>query len=209
MRKLLIGLAVLAVLLVAADFAVKAVAESQAATALQRSLKLSSKPSVSLGGFPFLLHLTSGSFGSVGLKDDDFSAEGIRIREADIDLRDVRFSTGELISGSGGDIRIAGGSGTAALDGAALSAALRHQGVPVTVRFSGDRAVLSSSQLPGRVAGRLSVRNGALVFSSSQVPQGFSLDLPTIVPGIHYTGVRIEGAAAVLSFDVERQTVHV
>ncbi|HEX9311939.1 MAG TPA: DUF2993 domain-containing protein [Actinomycetota bacterium] len=209
MRKLLIGLAVLAALLVAADFVVKAVAESQAATALQRSLKLSSKPSVSLGGFPFLLHLTSGRFGSVGLKDDDFSAEGIRIREADIDLRDVRFSTGELISGSGGDIRIAGGAGTAALDGAALTAALRHQGVPVTVRFKGGQAVLSTDQLPGQVAGRLSIRNGALVFSSSQAPQGFSLDLPTIVPGIHYTGVRIEGTAAVLSYDVERQTVHV
>jgi hypothetical protein len=209
MRKLLIGLTVLAALLVAADFGVKAVAESQAASALQRSLKLSSKPSVSLGGFPFLLHLTSGSFGSVGLKDDDFSAEGIRIRRADIDLRDVRFTTGELISGSGGDIRIAGGEGTAALDGPALTAALRHQGVSVTVRFSGGRAVLSSGQLPGQVAGRLSIRNGALVFSSSQVSQGFSLDLPTIVPGIHYTGVRIEGAAAVLSFDVQRQTVHV
>jgi len=79
----------------------------------------------------------------------------------------------------------------------------------MTVRFSSGPAVLTSSELPGQLAGRLSVRNGALVFSSSQVPQGFSLDLPTIVPGIHYTGVRIEGAAAVLSFDVERQTFHV
>src|SRR5947209_7256115 len=101
MRKLLILLLILAALFVIADFGLRAVAEAQTAKALQSSLKLSTKPSVSLGGFPFLAHLASGSFPSVTLDGKRFEADRVPIESAHITLNDVRLSTSQLLGGRG------------------------------------------------------------------------------------------------------------
>ena len=64
-RKLLIGLVMLAALLVAADFGARAYAESRAATAVQTESRLATTPDVSIEGFPFLLHAATGEYPQV------------------------------------------------------------------------------------------------------------------------------------------------
>ena len=65
MRKVLITLVVLAVLLIAADFGARAVAESKTADAVQSELGLTTVPDVSIEGFPFLLHAVQGQYPQV------------------------------------------------------------------------------------------------------------------------------------------------
>ena len=65
MRKLLVTLAVLVVLLVAADFGARAYAEYRAAAAIQTELGLTRSPDVSIEGFPFLWHAVQGSYPQV------------------------------------------------------------------------------------------------------------------------------------------------
>ena len=65
MRKFVITLVVLAVLLVAADFGLRAYAESRAADAINSELGRDVQPDVSIEGFPFLLHAIQGSYPEV------------------------------------------------------------------------------------------------------------------------------------------------
>ena len=65
MRKLLITLVVLAVLLVAADFGLRAYAESRTADAVQTELGTSARPDVSIEGFPFLVNAVRGEYPQV------------------------------------------------------------------------------------------------------------------------------------------------
>jgi hypothetical protein len=90
MRKLLIGLLVLLALVVVVDRVALAVAESQAATRLQRSENLSSKPSVSITGFPFLTQLIRRQFRHV-----DIRADGLVIQHGGKSVR-VSSLTAEL-----------------------------------------------------------------------------------------------------------------
>jgi len=206
-RKLLITLAILVGLFVAADFGLRAVAEGQAAKALQSSLELSSKPSVSLGGFPFLVHLFAGSFPSVDLEDRRFVAQGVPFDRALITLRDVRFSSSELLGGRGGRISVAGGHGTATITAAALTAVLRDEGADVRVAFEAGKARLSSNALGGRsAAARLRISAGKLILHSPLGGADLSLEVPQVIRGVRYTGVRIEGDAAVLAFTIGRTT---
>jgi LmeA-like phospholipid-binding len=206
MRKLVIGLLVLALAFVVADFVARSYAEDRASTALQDSFHLSKKPTVTLAGFPFLFHAASGHFDSISLSDKDFHVQGVDIRSIELTLHDVHFSLKGLTSGRGGTVRVARGEGNASLTGEAVTELLRGQGAPVTIRFEGGRAVLSSSQLPGEIDGTLSIRRGHLVVASPEAAGSYSLALPEILPGIRYTGVRVDGDAAVVAFEVPKQT---
>jgi hypothetical protein len=206
MRKLLIVLVVLAALFVVGDFAARAYAESRAATALQNSFDLSKKPSVSLAGFPFLVHLTSGSFSSISLSDTDFRAKGVAVRAVDLTLHDVRFSAAAMIGGRRGTVEVNRGDGTASLTGDAMSALLQEQSAPVTIRFSGGKAILSSGTIPGSIEGTISFRNGHIVIGGQG--QSFAVPLPQIIPGITYTAAHVEGDAVVVTFEVGKHTFH-
>jgi len=108
MRKALVALGVLVVVLVAADFGLRALAQHWVAGQLQSSLRLEERPSVSLGGFPFLPRLATGRFPSVdveshgSLKASEFPLAGIEVT-----LRDVRFSADQLLFGNKATIRAA------------------------------------------------------------------------------------------------------
>jgi hypothetical protein len=206
MRKLLIVLVVLAAVFVVADFAARAYAESRAATALQKSFDLSKKPSVSLAGFPFLVHLSSGSFPSISLSDSDFRAKGVAVRAVDLTLHDVHFSAAAMIGGRSGTVEVNRGDGKASLTGEAVSVLLERQGAPVTISFSDGKAILSPGAVPGDIEGTISFRRGQLVIGGQG--QSFTVPLPQIVPGITYTAAQIEGDAVVVTFEVGKRTFH-
>src|SRR2546429_3812343 len=115
--RIAIVLAILAALYVAADFGLKAVAQSKVASALQTKLDLSKKPEVSLGGFPFLIRALDGHLDAVTLDGTNLSAGTQPLGEVRLTLRDVRFSATALITGKSSSVRFAGSHGTAELTG--------------------------------------------------------------------------------------------
>ncbi len=97
MRKLLIGLVIVAALLVAADFGARAYAESRAATAVQAELQMLTTPDVSIEGFPFLWHAATGEYPQVIItasQVDNTALPGIR---AVAGLARVAVPPGDLI----------------------------------------------------------------------------------------------------------------
>ena len=65
MRKLVVAVIVLLVLLVGADFAARAYAESRTADAIRSEVGTDVTPDVSIEGFPFLWHAVQGSYPQV------------------------------------------------------------------------------------------------------------------------------------------------
>ena len=94
---MLIGLAVLAVALVAADVLGRFVAEAATSKALATSLSLSSNPKVSIGGEPFLTHLVSGSFPTVTVEGQEVNSGPLTLQSVHAVLRDVRVPMLALI----------------------------------------------------------------------------------------------------------------
>jgi hypothetical protein len=93
-RRWIITLVVVVGLLFATDRIAAAVTESRLASKIQTSQKLSQKPSVSIGGFPFLTQVISRHFGHATVDIHDLDTRGVPISHIHADLRGVHVSSG-------------------------------------------------------------------------------------------------------------------
>ena len=206
-RWLLVALTVLVLLLVGADFGLRAVAQNVVSRELKSSLKLSASPSVSLHGFPFLLHLAEGRFSTASATGTGLKTDGITFQSVQFTLTDLAFSPSKLVSGSDATITAASGSGTVTLTGPQATAALNDQGIDVTVEFVGGHVRLRSSRVPGELSADLSISasGSKLVVRSAdpQLPLAVTVPLPTFVTGIRFTDVRLVGSDAILNFSLD------
>ena len=210
-KKLLIGFVlVLAALYVAADFGARALAGAGVARELQTSLELSSKPDVSLGGFPFIPKLVSGHFDTVTVSANGFSSGGVRFAGVDLTLHDVKTSTWRVLRGADTTIAVGGGEGSATMTAADASAALRSAGLPLSVTFhDGKIAVAASTGGSPAVPVTAVVRHGALLLRSGGLPDPIRIRLPQVIPRLHFTGVKVVGPRAAFTFTVRRATLKV
>lgn len=201
MRKTLILLAMLVLLLVVADFGLRSLAQERVSRELEESLDLSTAPSVSLGGFPFLPKLLSGRFPEVSVRARDIVSEGVSIHGVRLSLREVTFSPRDLVSGRRPHIHVLHGEGTANMTGGDITAALREGGLPVDVRLESGRAIVGAAAiLPGEIEASLSLRGGSIVLTplNGAIPAGLSIDLPELMPGVRYTDLSVKGSRALL-----------
>jgi len=205
MRKLLVVLALVVAVLVGADFGLRLLANYWVGRELQSSLSLSQRPSVSIGGFPFLPELISGDVASVTVHAKGSVTEGkLPMHEVALTLQNVFFSPGQLVAGGGSTIRAGTGVGSAQFTEADLNAAIGAS-VPVTIRFREGRVVVSTSLIGQEFEATPSISQGQLVLTSSNVAiPKLSIELPKLVEGITYRDVRIDGDTATLTFTLRK-----
>src|ERR1051326_5967185 len=100
MRKLLIGgavLAVLAVLLVAADRILVAVAENQISDRLTSAYGLPDKPGVSITGFPFLTQVAAGDYHQIDVSASQVPANGTTLHDLNVRLTGVHATVSQVL----------------------------------------------------------------------------------------------------------------
>jgi LmeA-like phospholipid-binding len=207
-RVLLVGL-ILLLVLIGGDVAARAWAQSRVGDELRRSLDLSRKPDVSLGGFPFVWHAVEGSFPSARLRAEDVTARGVSFAEIDVTLVGIRFSPRQLAAGRATTIAARGGHGTASLGGPGLTRLLRDRGVPVTVQLSAGTVTLTSERVPGRASATVGLDGGRLLIRSAELGAAYAVELPELVPGIRFTSARVTGSIAVLGLALNRVRLRV
>jgi hypothetical protein len=205
-RRLFVGLVVVAVLLAALDVAARVWAGYWVGDQVQQALGLSSRPNASFGGVLFVPQVVSGRIESATLSSNGFEIGGIPFSRARLTFRDVTFRPGQLVLHRPGTVRVRGGAGVFGMTAPDLEEALRGHGVDVSVRFFGQDIRLSGGGLPREVAARPSVEDGALVLSG---PVGalFRLPLPSLGDGMEFGGVAVAGDEALLSIRVTRATL--
>jgi LmeA-like phospholipid-binding len=204
-RALVVVVVVLAVLL-AFDTGMRFLAQYWVGRELKESLLLEERPGVSLGGFPFTVRLVAGTFPTVDVEARGFQDASLRIQRIRVHLVDASVPRRQLLSGSEGRIRARRGSGSAHLTGDDATAAIQARGVPLRIRFEGDRALVSVQELPGQVAARLSLSEDgrSIRVGAADLPLSgaVSLPLPGIVRGLRYTDVRVEAGLLVVDFEL-------
>jgi len=199
LRRLLTFLLPLIVVLLGADFGLRFLSEYWVARQVQESLQLPTRPSVSLGGFPYIPRLVTGDFPTVTVRTGAFKADQVNLERVRLTLHDVHFSTRQLLYGQRAAIRARRGEGLAILKTVDLT------GTPagtLHVRFEGARVAITSDQLQGTVVASVALDGSTLVFrpNDSRLPGPFDVDLPKFLPGLRYTGLAVSGSGAEIAF---------
>ncbi len=185
MRKLLITLIVLAVLLVAADFGLRAYAESRTATAVQTELGTTAVPDVSIEGFPFMLHAVQGQYPQViitAANIDNGLLPGIR---AQLNLAQVTVPLRDALSGNTSQLAAQSTNLQVLIPLSSLSAALNQPNLTLSAAPDGSLAVSTSVTVAGRQipltgTASITVANDTLTLSVGSLAAA-GLDLTPIV----------------------------
>jgi hypothetical protein len=211
MRKALVVVGVVVVILVAADFGLRALAQHWVSGQLEASFQIDRRPSVSLGGFPFLPRLVTGKFPSVTVESNGRVDTGrFPVSEVNLTLRDVRFPPDQLLFGNKATIVAASGVGTVTLTEQEVNRAFPAT-VPIDIHLADGRVHIRASGQDQEVESRLRVMENRLVLMpvEGSLPVKVRVGLPVFVPGLTYTGVAIEGSRARLSFRINKPRIPV
>ena len=168
MRRLLIGLALLALLVVAADRLAVRAAQFAAAKTLQTSESLARRPAVKIHGFPFLTQLMNGRLDNVTVVATGVSVGtgrlAVVLARLDVDLHDV------TVKNNFTQVHVASGSATGLIPYSELSrelgASIRYVGAGSGGgRVEAARAVrVSGRSVEATVGAQVSAVNGVLHF---------------------------------------------
>jgi hypothetical protein len=115
-KRLVIAVVVLVGLLVAADYATAAIAESAVSRQMREQLGLTDDPDVRINGFPFLTQAISGQYGSVDIAADHLPLGPLREVEVRAQLRDVDAPLSMLLGSGPKSLKVDDADGTVRVD---------------------------------------------------------------------------------------------
>lgn len=139
MRRLLTGLVVLALFLVVADRVGVQIAQRQVAHQLRTSAGLTSDPSASITGFPFLTQAVSGRYNRIELTTGSFRRGGVRLASLTVSLHGVELPLSQALSGTVSAVPVAALTASAVVTYADVASVGSLAGVSVTPTGSGVR----------------------------------------------------------------------
>jgi len=213
-RRYAIALVIIVVLLVAIDFAARAVAENVMANKIEQQ-GLQHKPDVSIDGFPFLTQVASRDFGQVNLAAADQTEGPVTITSINATGRDIKLNSYAFSSGTIGSL-----SGTALISFSSLGDTLSQQVGPLGSLLNGAglsltaagphevKASLNVLVVSGSATWRVSRLNGnrldVRLVSSSGLPssllssiQDITLQLPKLPLGLAIDSVQVSPAGVI------------
>jgi hypothetical protein len=184
-RKLLITLIVLAVLLVAADFGLRAYAESRTATAVQQELGTTAVPDVSIEGFPFLLHAVQGEYPQVIVTAANIDNGLLPGTRAELHLFTVTLPLRDALSGNTSQLAAQSTMLQVLIPLDSLAAALNTPNLTLSAAGDGSLAVSTSVTVAGRQipltgTASITVANDTLTLSVNSLTAA-GLDLTPVV----------------------------
>jgi hypothetical protein len=107
MRKaVIVTLAILVVLLIAADRIALLVADSQIADRVQKSQELSAHPQVSIKGFPFLTQVLGGRYHEVDVSVRNVTRGGLTVDKLTVRAHGVSVPLSKVVSGSVSEVPV-------------------------------------------------------------------------------------------------------
>jgi hypothetical protein len=188
----LVAVLVLVVLLLVADRVAARVAASQIADRVRASQDLSSTPSVSVRGFPFLTQVVRGRYDAISVTARQVQRDDLLFSQVHVVLRGVQVGLGELTSGSLPDIPVRQGTAAVSLTYAELNAYL----APRRLQVAGDAGAL-------RVTGTVDLPVVGPVSLSAPMRLTASGDSLTLVPEVvHSLAGTLPGPARTFAVDL-------
>jgi len=228
LRALLVVLVVLVLLaLVAGEVVLRPLAQRAVAEDVQDRYQLDQRPSVHLGGFPFLVRVAMGNLPSATGRLRDTTIEGLTLEDVELRLQDVSFDTLGLLGGDG-EVRAGAGQAAVTVVDVDLSRYLTDRGLAFDVRFApgqvtvGGTVSVAGTDVRVEATGTLAIQDGQLSFTPAgiqlvgsratlTVPQAvldtfrdrvaFTVPLPEVA-GVQLTSLEIGTGTATLRADL-------
>jgi hypothetical protein len=213
-RRWLVAVVIIVALLVGLDFGARSVAESVMASKIEQQ-GLTSKPDVTIGGFPFLTQVASKDFRHVTVTASNVPAGPVTITTisaagSDIRLRSYAFSSGTIGSLSGTALISFGSLGNAlATEFGTLGSLLNGAGLQLAYAGPGEvRATLNLVVTSGSATWRVTRLSGdalnVSLVGSTGLPaslldsiQNLKLELPKLPLGLTINGITVTPAGVV------------
>jgi hypothetical protein len=213
-RGLIVAVVVIIVLLVAADFAAKAVAENVLASKIEQE-GLSTRPDVTIDGFPFLTQVARRDFTEVQINASNVREGPVTFTSIDAEATGIRLNSYAFNSGTIGQLH-----GTLLIDFSSLGNTLTTQvgplgtllhGAGLTLAAAGPSQVRASMNLiveTGSATWQISRVSGSdlniRLVSSSGLPasllssiQDITLQIPRLPMGLTIDSVQVTPAGVV------------
>jgi LmeA-like phospholipid-binding len=209
---LLVTLIVLAVLFVVGDQIAKSYAQNMIATKLQSSSGLSTKPSVTIEGFPFLTQVAAHDIRTV-----DISASNVQADK--LDITNIKATaTGVHLNSSFSGATIDHISGTGLISFASLVNATGARDVTVTADPSGGPNAATVSLGPLTATARITQtgpsRITVRVVSVDGIPDSqlgllsnYQINVPTLPAGLQVKGVSVTNQGIVIKVAAQNTTL--
>jgi hypothetical protein len=228
-KSLLLWVALLLTLAFAADRVSLNLSQRAVATQLKVSGSLSTKPSVTVHGFPFLTQAFHGRYDDVDVTATDVTAGGGRLSRLDVNLRGVHVPLGDALAGSVSTVPVDRLRATVLLSYDDMAAQLRDRRLAVSpagdqVRVTGSVTVLgrtvtasaiSSVALSGEdivvTAKRFEVGNAAADRAVSAALGNrfdFVIRVGQLPYGLQISSLRVEPAGVVATADARNTVLH-
>jgi hypothetical protein len=195
MRRLVVLVVITVALLVLVDRLAVGAADHVVAGRIQTQENLSSRPSVSIGGFPFLTQAVRGKYDDVTLTVHHFSRAPVQVDTITVELHGVHVSLGAVFSQHLSSVPIDAAAARVLLSYDDLNAYLRPKGTTVSsdgdarVRVSGSVTV-AGQQLSASGAATIDVTSDSLVLRAAN---GVSVAIP--LGGLPF-GIKLQSAKA-------------
>lgn len=185
MRKFFITLLVLAVLLVAADFGMRAYAESQTATAVQKELGTTTVPDVSIEGFPFLLHAVRGEYPQVIITATNIDSGLLPGIRAQLNLTQVTLPLRDALAADTSNLAAQSTTLQVLVPLSSLTAAVNQPNLTLSAAPDGSLAVtttvtVAGQQIPLTGTATLTVANDTLTLAVGSLTAA-GLDLTPLI----------------------------
>jgi len=160
-----VTIVVIVAVLLGLDFGARAVAEGVMASKIQQQGGLPNKPSVSIGGFPFLTQVASRNFSHVNISAADVPAGPVTISTINAKATGIRLNSYAFSSGTIGNL-----SGTALIGFGSLANTLTTQFGPLGAILNGAGLHLTDAG-PNEVRANLNllVTEGSAVWRVTRV----------------------------------------
>ncbi|HWC31697.1 MAG TPA: DUF2993 domain-containing protein [Actinomycetota bacterium] len=226
LRRVVFAVVVIAVLLLALDFGARFWAQSWFASRVQDTLDSDASTDIEFHGFPFLTSFAAGHFDRVEVSAGAVDARGLMLRSVHLDLDDVTFPRGSMLSRGSGRIDVGSGRGEVQVPEHALSAYVQARGIPINVELLDGRVRVSTEVQVGPASasasatGPLRLSGRRLVFEPSEVDVdggvavppaavAFEVPVPRLAPGVEYRSVVVEDRVARLLIEIEDAVLRV
>lgn len=131
-RGWIIAIIVVVAVLVGLDFAARAVAQNVMAGKIEQQASLTTKPDVTIDGFPFLTQAAGKKFTRVGIKISNLTEGPVTITTIDATATDIRLNSYAFSSGTIGNL-----TGTALISFGSLGNTLANQFGPLGALLNG------------------------------------------------------------------------
>src|SRR5215471_18167654 len=224
MRKLLIGVIILAALLLAADRISVAVAENQISDRLTSAYGLAGKPGVTITGFPFLTQVVTGNYQQIDVSARQVPAGGAVLHDLNVRLTGVHATVGQVLGNGSSMVTADRAAGSAMVgfgtvdhrlpSGVQLHPVGKNLSVSGTLAVGGVRIPVAATVALGVSGSGISVTPVHIsVPGIATLPSAYSSQLRVVVPlstlplhlrltSVHVTpdGLRIGAAARDVQF---------